>query len=174
MRKAYVKPVFLAEAFEGTQSVAACRHHSGSTGGEVLIYNTLRLCSGGNSCNHKVGGNKSNELEGDIQEYWSYATNGTYNAPSNAGYTDDKNNGAYLFTDGQVMCDFVWNGGNSQVGIWTEEANNKESAIWDLGSRNLKTSFITWISNSFSSFFAINGNGSDEHKPGVDNAQFFS
>lgn len=172
MKRAYVKPVFLAEAFEGTASVASCQYHSGVAGNEVLIYNGLRLCSSGNNCSHKVGGNNGGKLDGDIQNYWDYATNnGVTTPPTNNNYANNGVDGAYLFTDGHTVCDFVWNGGNSQVGIWTDSERN---AISDAGSRNPMTSIISWISESFSAFFGIQGSGSDQHKPGVNHQQFFS
>lgn len=172
MKRAYMKPVFLAEAFEGTASVASCDYHSGAPGKEVLIYNGLRLCSGGNSCSHTVGGNKKDS--GDVQEYWNYATeNGLTAGPTSDDYIKGGVNGAYLFTGGQKVCDFVWNGGNSQVGIWIDNETDK-NPISKAENRNPLNAVFDWIS-SFSDFFDIKGNGSNGHKPGVEGGgQFFS
>ena len=176
MKKAYVKPVFLAEEFEGTACVAACDYHAGGDNSQVLIYNTLRLCPPSNNCDHAVGGNSNNgKYDGDIQNYWKYATNNDtlMEGPTNENYVNDTTDGAYLFTDGETVCDFVWNGGKSQVGIWTQYENNLGSAISNAGLRELGQSFITWVSD-FAKFFGVNGIGSKEHKPGVNGQQFFS
>lgn len=177
MKKAYVKPVFLAEEFEGTVSVAACDYSSPTN--HLAIYNGQSLCVIGDSGHHVGGSGNGGKTEGFVQDYWSYATNGDRSdSPTkqdyNDGYYTDLNKGAFLFTGGQTVCDFVWNGGDSQVGIWTKDKDIISSAIGDADKRSLRDSFITMIS-SFSDFFSVKGVGSQGHKAGCKGVgEFFS
>lgn len=170
MKKAYVKPVFLAEEFSGTANVASCAY--GATQSELQVWKGSSLCKVGDG-GHTVG--KKNY---DAANWWEYATEtaGANKNPPTSASLNGYNNGAYLFTDGQYVCDFVWSDSDAQVGIWTSKANDTTSAISSEADRKngiLNTNlFVTFIS-SFSKFFGIEPDN-ENHVPGIDNKAFFS
>ena len=60
MKKAYVKPVFLAEEFEGTASVASCGYDADAANSALQVWHGKSLCTVGDSGHHvgKANGNK--------------------------------------------------------------------------------------------------------------------
>lgn len=170
MKKAYVKPVFFAEEFAGTSSVAACEYNAKQNA--LQIWEGRNLCLNG-KCAHEIG-KKTNE----VSNWWDYATN-TEGADANKPSSDSLsgyNDGAYLFTDGQTVCDFVWNTGGSQVGIWTSAKDDSSTAIWDDEKRTgtLGVNLFVTLITAYSNFFGIEPDKSDQHLPGVNNEVFFS
>lgn len=165
MKKAYVKPVFFAEEFEGTVSVAACVYHADTN--PAQIWEGMYMCANEDN-GHAIGG--QNKQKGDVQQWWGYATNtsGATDAnPSNGTYND----GAYLFTDNSVTCDFVWNDKGAQVGIWTSKENDTSSAIWKSSDR--EGAFVTLIS-MFTDFFFGNDANFEGHTPVYEKMEMFS
>ena len=171
MKKAYVKPVFLAEEFEGTMSVASCGYDA--TNMELQIWHGKQLCVKQHN-GHYVG-----KKPGEVADWWDYATNTSSakgNPPTSASL-DGYNDGAFLFTDSQTVCDFIWNSVDSDVGIWTSEKGNSSKAIWDVETRNNsilnQNLFVTFI-KGFADFFGIEADEDKNHKPGIKDQAFFS
>lgn len=170
MKKAYVKPVFLAEAFEGTASVASCGYDADAANSAIQIWHGKNLCTVGDG-GHYVGKDNGNKHP-DVAQWWDYATNtnGANTNPPKSNSLSGFNNGAYLFTDGQTVCDFVWNSVDSDVGIWTSEKDNASTAIWDVTVRNNsvfnQNLFVTFI-KGFAAFFGIEPDEDKNHKPGI-------
>lgn len=168
MKKAYVKPVFLAEEFEGTVSVAACGYSSRNA---LHVWEGKNLCLVG-SCAHAVNRN-GNAL---VTQWWEYATEGMvdpdaeFTNPTSENF-DAYNDVAYLFTDSQTVCDFVWNGIGSEVGIWTSEKGDVSTSMADHTKRD--GLFVTMI-DTFSKFFDIEPSQSKQHVPGVNGEKLFS
>lgn len=170
MKKAYVKPVFLAEEFEGTVSVASCQYNVDAQT-KIQVYDGLHICDV--PCSHSIGGNNGQGTKGDVQDWWNYATETkTGNNMDGKGGPDN----AYLFTSGQIECDFVWNSQGSQVGIWTQFQDQLNTAISEHNNRIKKEGWnpvISWI-NSFKDFFGVMG-GDNNHRPGIEGkGEFFS
>lgn len=168
MKKAYVKPVFLAEEFEGTASVAACEYRASHD--PLEVWNERNICSVGDN-GHFIG-----KVPGaSVNKWWEYATEGMANPqveftnPTSNNF-DAYNDTAYLFTDGQTVCDFVWNGMGSQVGIWTSEEGNVNTSVSDHTKRD--GLFVTLI-DAFNTFFGIEPKN-EQHEPGLKNQKFFS
>lgn len=168
MKKAYVKPVFLAEEFENTMSVAACEYHASSK--PAQIWRGTPLCSVGDS-GHGVGGDPGTGKKVEVNNWWDYATN-TKEATDANPNTGTYNDGAYLFTSGSTTCDFVWNSTTDTVKIWTSEENNKATAIWDSTKR--ENGFLTVIDDLFALFFFGNKAGFGNHTPVYDELKMFS
>lgn len=148
MKKAYVKPVFLAEVFEGTASVATCTQDYDPTKNLMQVYNGLQACEHGNK-GHEIGHGSS-----PVNEYWSYATNGSSTNPTKP--VDDPNSAAYLFTSGQQECDFVWNSYDGEIGVWYDNNNNLQANMKDRDV-SLIGSIIKTVANDFMSFFRGTG-----------------
>ncbi len=166
MKKAYVKPVFLAEEFEATGSVAACVYHV--TNNPAQIWEGMYMCArqdGG----HAIGG--QNGQKGEIQNWWDYATNtkGATDANPKSGTYND---GAYLFTSGSTTCDFVWNSKTDNIKIWTSEQDNLNTAIWDSTKR--EGGFLTKVWDTFAGFFLGNSADYESHTPVYEERQMFS
>ena len=62
MKKAYLKPVFLAEVFEGTASVATCTQDYDPTKNLMQVYNGLRVCE------HQNEGHEIGKGQGDVKK----------------------------------------------------------------------------------------------------------
>lgn len=172
MKKAYVKPVFVAEEFEGTVSVASCQYGVDAQT-KIGVYDGLHICPNIH-CAHDIGGNNGKGTDGDVQNWWNYATETTTGKNENGLNGPDN---AYLFTSGQIECDFVWNSQDSKVGIWTQFQDQWNTAISEHNNRIQKENWnpvISWIS-SFKQFFGIPGGENDNHRPGIEGqGEFFS
>lgn len=158
MKKAYVKPVFLAEEFFMTMSIAACQY---SMNNPAKIYHGVRMCSGNN---HKVtwSPNATNKgtintktytaADGTVMDYWQYSQ----------GAADEASSDAYLFTVNNGQCDFLWDNSNEQIGVW------KTPDTFDgiRGADTMKDSegnwLVNWLIGTFSGFFYGSG---DPHEP---------
>ena len=161
MKKAYVKPVFLAEEFEGTASVAACGYGSSKT---FEVWDGVKVC---NSNGHEIGqGSGKSSFE---QRYISYATDNHYGNGKDAfqpinGTTGsysltnmDPNIGSYVFTSGNFDCDFAWDSKGGYIGVW--EDNNKDLMTNNKTREDLYKdglAGIRWLTESFMSFFRKN------------------
>lgn len=167
MKKAYVKPVFMAEEFVATASVASCGINPSQIG-TLDVYYGQHLCYN-QTCGHYVGNDQGN-LEYDAKDYWWYATGKPDNTGSNNVAPTAAGSGAYLFTDGTVACDFIWNGFGQDVGIWTDNEKNPISIEAD---RQIGSSLVQFIS-SFSEFFSIPAGNNDQHRPTVNNQIIYS
>ena len=164
MKKAYVKPVFLAEAFEVTTNVAACKTRS----------NAPHEIWKGDPCSCGAPGHAVDKTGGaPVDQYWDYASNGNKNN-YNRGEMG-ANNGSYIFTDDLLTCDFVWNERGGMVGVWKDKETN--NLVSDLTQRFFgeegtnKGSFVDYIGSSFMAFFRKNEPGCE---PYVDEGVPFS
>ena len=166
MKRAYVKPVFLAEAFEGTASVAVCDYHANNN--PAQIWEGMLMCQKGDQ-GHAIGG--QNGQKGDVQKWWDYATN-TKNATDANPKTGSYNDGAFLFTSGSTTCDFVWNSKEDNIKVWTKNENDLSSAIWDPSQRI--NGFLTKVADLFANFFLGNSAEYIGHTPSYQNQELFS
>ena len=133
MKKAYVKPMFFAEEFAATATVAVCPVRSANP---LPIHAKDFICS---SPGHAVDHNGKAPVHG----YWDYAT---------SDGTD-----SYIFNSGEGACDFVWNSGNGPLGFWTsvdteDTAVAQQNWITDASQRNPLTSFVHWLTNAQGGF----------------------
>lgn len=168
MKRAYVKPVFLAEAFEGTASVASCGYDADAANSALQVWEGKGLCAVGD------GGHRIGKKDAAVDQWWDYATKteGANGKPPTSDSLKGFNDGAFLFTDSQTVCDFVWNSVDSDIGIWTSEKGNASTAIWDVTKRD--NMFITLI-KGFAAFFGIEPDEDKNHKPGIkEQGAFFS
>lgn len=169
MKKAYVKPVFLAEVFEGTASVAACERGSNE---KFEVWNKVMVCD---SPGHKIGsGNDSSTFK---MQYLNYATDGL---AQNGIWSDDyklgkmgDNTGAYVFTSGMVVCDFLWDSKGGEISVW-ENTETKEL----ISNTTKRSSFLEsglagfrQLGEGFMSFFR---DASAKCEPILDNGTPFS
>lgn len=159
MKRAYVKPVFLAEEYVAASNyVAACgtmswvpqllQFPSGKEEGTHLCENT--------TCAHNVGFNKNQAIimKGEYDtniSYKEYAEWDTSNRPNAAedGYSATN---AYLFNSGHGACDFVWDHTGSDVGVWKKD----EQSNW----------IVSLIGNFGSFFYGAPANGQG-HRPAI-------
>lgn len=167
MKKAYVKPVFLAEEFVSKTSFAVTPCDTGING-------ALKLEYGKNICDHcqgdKIGGNGKpsnnggafvNDPYDGYDSYWKYATSVNMQGK----------NGAYLFNTSvsdYQDCDFIWNG--------TSYGDNTSLVyVWDAQDtqRTDKNSLVSTLKN-FVQFFAGNSGNEQIHVPGYQHESFFS
>ena len=177
MKKAYVKPVFLAEEFVAETSYAnsACGISSGKA---FTLYiddnNPQHLCTHSPCKGHDMtsssvvytGENSfivDSEKNTDTMTYWNYATK--------------SDNEATLFSFGAVDCDFMWKtNGQDQVSAWKYVDNDTRASLIK-STNNIFDLIITGL-GSFSQFFHGNhGNGSSgngQHEPGEAEGAFFS
>lgn len=160
MKKAYVKPVFMAEEFEGLAHVTSTCGYSINDPAEV--YDGVGICFKKNGCNHTVDGSGeidtgmySNELT-----YWEYA--------SGAGASNEQGNDAYLFTVGNGQCDFLWNSSNDDMGVWKTPDTYTDGAVRPgLKKGDVVSDFVNWLGIGFSQFFFNNSSSnSAQHQPG--------
>lgn len=177
MKKAYVKPVFLAEEFVAETSYAnsACGISSGAA---YKLYindnNPQHLCihdgCKGHSLQSKSYVNNhtntfitdiTNDQKTETMTYWNYAT---------------KSDGeATLFSFGAVDCDFMWKtNGQDQVSAW-KYVDNDTRASMVKSTTNIFELIFTNIGQSFSQFFLANSSsGQGVHEPGEVDSPFFS
>lgn len=166
MRKAYVKPVFLAEAFEGTQSVASCGNGSINTPielekGQFICYTNNNGSITGDS-GHVIGG--QNGKKGSALEYWDAA---------GANKEGSEKTDVYLFTDANVVCDFLWNGQGSTVKGWSTNGQ-KSGLVWDENERGDSAKNFFDFGEKLLQFFTGAGADNSNHNPGYNGEIFFS
>lgn len=150
MKKAYVKPVFMAEEYELTASVAGCEY---SPSKPFEIWKGTYICASGQG--HSVG--QGNPTDDPVLGYWDYATAGRYQNYDTKfeghGYqmgNEGTNNGAYVFTGAETQCDFVWNSYNGDIGVWKDSNNN---LIKNETDRSNEGSWIDRLGYTFMQFF---------------------
>lgn len=124
MKKAYVKPVFLAEEFVAASSYAVGTCGPGTISQPWVINKGDLICNkNGKADNgHKVGQNKQCGLD----DAYTYDTNIT-----NWGYAEKGDNQVTLFAS--KLCDFLWNpaGGNTdEVSVWNQDRTESKVVWW--------------------------------------------
>lgn len=154
MKKAYVKPVFVAEEFVAEQNYAAkgCGTYDWDP---VNIYPQLHLCYKVNGDSYKEDGHVIEQtgsagIRGDYSSgvsYWQYAGM-TVNSDGTKDYSD-----CYLFNKDHTTCDFVWNDTTEQV------------YAWNAVDVNQRTSWVDKALGAFSNFFYGNGADIKNHQP---------
>ena len=166
MKKAYVKPVFLAEEFVAAMDhVAACTTNYWTP--QIIQWPTngqpgTDLCEGNDG--HSVGFNENQALilsNHDKEKfYYDYSQKITYkeyaewNADQRPGANADDYTAtnAYLFNSGHSACDFVWDNTNSDVGVWKKGTDGN----W----------IVSLIDNFGTFFLGASANGSG-HRPAI-------
>ena len=154
MKRAYVKPMFVAEEYEMTECVASCG--KGSINQPAIITKGVRLCSG-NGQDHTF------KKDSDLQAVygWSEAQK-------------DKTS-AYLFTNSNIECDFLWYGGDSDVQAWSTNKDDINSIVWKQEDREKLTADKNYsFGKKFMEFFFGIGADNENHKPGYNGYEFFS
>ena len=157
MKKAYVKPVFLAEEFVAASSYATSCGVSQNK--PFDLYLGMDFCKNeGNTSDgdkgHYVGGSPDATLDnakGTIMSAWHY--DGKY---SNWTYALKEDNKATIFLD--VKCDFCWDpstGNSGPVYVWNDVTTENRTEKYTGGD-------IAW---GFSKFFA--GANPDDKKHSV-------
>lgn len=178
MKKAYVKPVFLAEAFEMTTNVAGCDFSANQN--KAQIWEGIHMCAD-KTDGHQIGGQQGNSGyvnpgKKDWTGLWGYATNGQF---TNDGTSDVNNpDAAFLFAGRNAECDFIWNSKSGPIGIWTNTEVNSidqvNDSVWISNPlERTASSFISWI-GSFAEVFFGNNAGFGQHTPVYDNQKIFS
>ena len=176
MKKAYVKPVFVADEFVIVPSIASC---GVSPYGDPLAFDeNTRLCSGthnGQSQGHLAGKGNLNLTYASGMDYWKYATTDTTESLIDGTKPDEgntetlfNNGNAYLFTEHSVVCDFVWPGNNGQdvVKVWNSAVVSERKTTMDVLIDDVKATFANL-------FFGNNAN-LDKHSPGYQGKAFMS
>ena len=164
MKKAYVKPVFLAEEFVGTTAVAGCGEGSVNKPvelekGQYLCYKVKPNGSYQGDNGHQIGKNNA-----PVLQYWDYA---------GANKEDDEKTDVYLFTDSSIVCDFLWNGQGSTVKGWS--TNGQESGlVWDETQRTDSARNFFDFRKKLLEFFCGPNADNDNHNPGYNDKIFFS
>lgn len=169
MKKAYVKPVFLAEEFVAETSYA---NTTCGTGTQVAleIKDGDCFCSKDKNCASTFYENGDqgtvhtlykdvdddailpNNVNPDNFTIWNYAT-----------YNNDK---AYLFGSSLQECDFVWSGNKEdQVYVWGST---------DKSIRTNPANLLTKALGIVSQFFAGNGSSHGKHPVGYNQTVFQS
>ena len=165
MKKAYVKPVFLAEEFECTAAVAGCVYSSKKP---AQVWEGLTFCDDNG---HVIGG--QNGSNGEVNQWWDYATetDNSTDGPKN-GELGSYNDFAYLFTSGSYECDFIWNSSKSDIYVWTKTEGDLKSAISKHTER--KGAFATLVSTFVDFFYGIGSGACKMHEPEYLNEKIFS
>ena len=163
MKKAYVKPVFLAEEF-----VAAASYASGACGpasvNEPLLFKQKDvLCD---QCN----GDKAGGTGAGINDKYKYTDdNGKLVTHDKLNYWDYAGtNDAKMFNGGLFECDFIWE---------PTSATDNTTTVWVWDAVNVADRVLGRITNtfmSFTNFFAGNNGTQEKHNPGYKQQSFFS
>lgn len=161
MKKAYVKPVFLAEEFVAETSYANqvcnvnqrgpleivngdywCKDHSKANGtGGCHAKVDISVGSNPNGQGAKSLGLASKYNPDKSITYWDYAR---YNSQQN-----DYSDGAYLFTDANTVCDFLWDG-NTDSNVYAYDSVEKQSKEnWSTFALTLLNRFFFGDSGQF-------------------------
>ena len=163
MKKAYVKPVFLAEEF-----VAETSYASGACG-PASVYEPLLFQKNDVLCD-QCNGDKAGGQGAGINDYYTYTndegklvTDTTKTYWQYAGTNDAK-----MFNSGLFECDFVWEPKN---------ATDTTTTVWVWDAVNVADRVLGRITNtlmSFTDFFAGNNGTQKKHNPGYEQHSFFS
>lgn len=170
MKKAYVKPVFLAEEFVAASSYAASACKLSSSNPYTITTNQ-HLCTN-ETCDHYTSeksmfftGTNTFRVNGkdETKTYWEYA----------GGEGESK-----LFTLGESQCDFMWKtNGADLVTVWRDQeisAREVSYNAWDKIWDSVTNPFIS-VGAKFAAFFYDHGKpGNQQHNPGEVDSPFFS
>ena len=179
MKKAYVKPVFLAEEFVGVAHVASACGYSISKPAEV--YFGVGLCDhkGGNchTVKNSHGGISGSyaytykDEQGNEQQkqmsYWEYAGNSS----------GTKNGDAFLFTVNNGQCDFLWDSTKNEMGVWNTPDVWTNGDVRPTPDASMLGSVVKWLDQNFSIFFYgsnPSGGGNNDHHPGYNGGTLVS
>ncbi len=157
MKKAYVKPVYMAELFEVTECVATCPV---TTSRPHLIVDDDYLCFGGDK-GHQIDATDKNTY---LSPYWdSYAN------------ADDSAN---LFTSSSFECDFLWNDWGTNVFGWSTDgtADGLVSSVDDRKNTATEKWNLFDFGEGLLRFFTGGSNAdNNQHGPGIpEEGKFFS
>ncbi len=163
MKKKYVKPMFMAQPYEMTEYSAACNFDV-KPNTELELKMGVCLCS--NEDGHIIG-------KGDMTgEQLSAAK--------------DDGTAAYLFTNGQASCDFLWHGGSTPVQGWQDGngdwvwAESEREAFYsaDPEANGYQTTYGGWhlgtFAQSFMKFFTGCEANEQNHRPAYNGMEMFS
>lgn len=171
MKKAYVKPVFVAEEFVLSDSVAAACPINVNTSMPLFFDENTVMCfnpnSGKGDNGHQASkGDLGLSYEGDMT-YWDYARadKSTSEYQDGNGQNVSFNNGnAYLFSSSYTTCDFVWP---------NSETNDKDVYVWNSWEVSLRTTLHS-VGQIFSDFFFNAKSNEDNHTPGYQGSALMS
>lgn len=153
MKKAYVKPVFMAEEFvASTYHVSACSDRI-DPNNKLGIYHGLNL-GGNQNVDYEKGGLDDNYNA--TLTYWQYA--GVHSADE----ATEGNTNAYLFTTRNHECDFLWDHWTDTLYVWNTPDTPNKRTEGDMYKAD-GTLNITRVGTGFkdvSSFFT--GNSSED------------
>lgn len=157
MKKAYVKPVFLAEEFVAAASVATCPYKPNSAVNQALdlteyMSNNTKICTNtSNGDGHTIMGSGVLRDE-SIKAYAKGSVTG-----DSATISNSNGDGFFsLFDTANIVCDFVWlkpSSGEDKVQVW----GNDNQLVADHSQRS---TLMDWIvkgknwSKGFMWFFA--------------------
>ena len=176
MKKAYVKPVFLAEEFVAETSYAATPCGI-SVGTQLKLIDGKSMCIVENhkNCNHVISVANA-PVSGKYQDGFvrdNDALNGySQNADNSFSYWDyatKDGTDAFLFNSSIADCDFLWSGNNrDNVQVWNSV---------DKGAADTSKGFVIGFLNTFQSLTGLfcknEGNGKG-HVVGYDGKSFHS
>lgn len=176
MKKAYVKPVFLAEEFVAETSYAATPCGiSVRTQLELIDKKSMCIAKNHKNCNHvidvtnaPVGGEYEDGYVRDDNALIGYSQN-TDNSFSYWDYATKDGTAAFLFNSSIANCDFLWSGNNRDtVQVWNSV---------DKGAADTSKGFVIGFLDTFKSltglFCSNEGNGQG-HVVGYDGKSFHS
>lgn len=167
MKKAYVKPVFLAEEFVAASSYAiSC--------GPASINKALTINPGNNVCGEKIDGHTAGKGKAEINNNYigvwpnTVADGENYSYWQYANQNDGKSN---LFSSNNYECDFLWDyysTGKNEIYVWENATAERNSSLGTLAVK------VGEAIVDFANFFTHSSQSEGQHKPGYMGQSFQS
>lgn len=171
MKKAYVKPVFLAEEFVLSDNVVAACGISVNTSMPLYFDENTHMCfntkSGGSDSGHQASKGDLDLSYDGTMSYWEYAREDKSTSVYQDGNGQDvtfNNANAYLFSSSYTTCDFVWP---------NDQKNDKYVYVWNSCDVSLRTTLKS-VGQLFADFFFNNNAGEGNHTPGYEGRALMS
>ena len=165
MKKAYVKPVFLAEEFVAAASYA-------TSCGAATINSALTIKPGDNVCGEKIDGHTAGkgkaEINNDYIGVWPDTAGGKYSYWDYAKQNDGKSN---LFSSSNYECDFLWDyysTGKDEIYVWGSAVAERNSLLGTIAV-TVGDAIV-----NFANFFTNSNQTEAQHKPGYMGQSFQS
>lgn len=170
MKKAYVKPVFLAEEYVAVAShVAGCG--DASINKALIITPGQCVCDGGDG--HSAGqGGKGNPA--GISMMYNGKVNENKNTNSQYDYWEyaKENDGvSNLFSSNNFDCDFLWDyysTGKDEIYVWESATAERNSFLGTIGA------MLNGAVMTYARFFTNSNQGLNQHNPGYMGQSFQS
>lgn len=169
MKKAYVKPVFVAEEFVAAASYA-------TSCGPASINRAITINKGDIICNGRDNGHTAGKdsngkdavINTDYIGTWPDGKQSPYTYWDYANQNDGKSD---LFSSNNYECDFLWDyysTGKDEMYVWGSATAERDSSLGTIAVKIGET-----IVN-FANFFTHSSQGLNEHKPGYMGQSFQS